>query len=319
MKKYRIIFGMLLFLVLIAQLSVPFMAESLSEISTGLSNDTVFVTGNNANSLDLITRDKVSNSFKEIGVIGRNSIDIEAPTDKPLVVIGGPKINSITKELNDAFGILYEESVERISITVEGITLSKPRQSPGEDIGIIYFGNYGGNDVLLFWGASREGTFAAGLILEDLTNLERYGDSQFLLLRWKDTTGTSLVEEKDISITSQAPAIPVTDKVVREPDLVSVDIIVDFGEGYKKEWTNVKVPKDSTVFEAMRASGMIFDYSIQALGAFITSIEGLAESRSTGRYWQLWIDGGYAQLGVSNLKVTDGMKIEWRYTSSFFN
>ncbi len=304
-------------LILLVQLPSLFNAESIGNVSSAFSNGTVFVTGKDANSLDLLARDTVSKSFKEMGVLGTNSLDFEAPSNKSLVVVGGPAINSKTNELNCLFEVTYEETEDKILITAKDITLSKPKIGMGEDIGIIYFGKSNDSNILMLWGASREGTFAAGLVLEDPTNLEKYGNSQFLLLKWKDNNGDLFVQKDEITITSEAPAISVTTTTTEDKNNVTVNITADFGDGYKKEWNNVKVPKDSTIFNAMKSSGIKFDYNIQSLGVFVTSIEGLSENRSTGRYWQYWINGDYSQLGISNIKVADGMKIEWKYTDSF--
>ncbi len=315
--KFRNFCILFVLLILLVQLPSLFNAESIGNVSSAFSNGTVFVTGKDANSLDLLARDTVSKSFKEMGVLGTNTLDFEAPSNKSLVVVGGPAINSKTNELNGLFGITYEETEDKILITAKDITLSKPRIGVGEDIGIIYFGKSNDSNILMLWGASREGTFAAALILEDPTNLEKYGNSQFLLLKWKDNNGDLFVQKDEITITSEAPATSVTTTTTEDKNNVTVNIIADFGDGYQKEWNNVKVPKDSTIFDAMKSSGIKFDYNIQSLGVFVTSIEGLSENRSTGRYWQYWINGDYSQLGISNIKVADGMKIEWKYTDSF--
>lgn len=315
--KYRNFYVLFVFFILLVQLPSLLMANSIGNVPSVFSNGTVFVTGKNANSLDLLTRDTVSKSFKEMGVLSTTSLDFEAPTNKSLVLIGGPTINSKTRELNDAFGIRYEETQDRIIITAKDISISKSRIGLGEDIGIIYFGKSNNSNILVLWGASREGTFAAGLILEDSENLQKYGNSQFLLLKWKDNNGDLFVQKDEISITSEAPATSGTTTITEDKNVISVNITADFGNGYTKEWKDVKVTRDSTIFDAMKASGMKFDYNIQALGVFVTSIEGLAENRSTGRYWQYWIGGNYSQLGISNTKVTEGMKIEWKYTDAF--
>ncbi|NMC75875.1 MAG: DUF4430 domain-containing protein [Candidatus Methanofastidiosa archaeon] len=318
-KKISNFFVIFVLLILFLQMPLPFSAEDIGTLHSSFKNGTVMVTGHNANSLDLLTRDTVSKSFKENGILSKNSTDLEATSGKQLVVIGGPIVNSKTKELNSLFGVKYEETQDKILITAKDITLSKQKIGSGEDIGIIYFGKENNMDVLMLWGASREGTFAAGLILEDKTNLEKYGNSQFLLLKWKDANGDQFVQKEEVSITSEAPAISVSDSTQVDSNNITVTITADFGNGYTKEWKSVKIPKDSTIFDAMKASGMQFDYNIQSLGVFVTSIEGLSENRSTGRYWQYWINGEYSQLGISNIKAADKMKIEWKYTDSFQN
>ena len=317
--KFCNFFVVFLLMILLVQLPSVIFAENIGNVPSAFSNGAVFVTGKNANSLDLLTRDTTSKGFKEMGILNTNSLDFEVPSNKSLVVIGGPAINSKTKELNNAFGVRYEETQDRILITAKDITLSKPKISVGEDIGIIYFGKHNGFNVLMLWGASREGTFAAGLILEDRANLQKYANSQFILLKWKDTNGDLFVQKDEISITSESPATVIKIPTTEDNKNVKVSISADFGGKYTKEWKDVKVPIDSTIFDAMKSSGMKFDYNIQSLGVFVTSIEGLSENRSTGRYWQYWINGDYSQLGISNIKVSDGMRIEWKYTDSFQN
>jgi len=315
-NNYRDLFvGILFILMMVALPSAT--AESIGGIPTSFSNGAVFVTGSAANSLDLLARDTVSKSFKENGVLSTNALDSEAPSNKQLIVIGGPLVNSKARELNELFGVRYEETNDRILITAKDLTLSKPKLGSGEDIGIVYFGKANNQNVLMLWGASREGTFAAALIAEDESSLQKYANSQFLLLKWKDNNGDQFVQKDEISLTSEAPAgTPST--VTEDKETASVTITADFGEGFTKEW-KVKVSKDDTIFDAMKATGMQFDYNIQSLGVFVTSIEGLAENRSTGRYWQYWINGEYSQLGISIVNVTDGMKVEWKYTDSFQN
>jgi len=315
-NNYRYLFVGIFFVLIMVSLPLA-TAEVMGSVPTSFSNGTVFVTGSTANSLDLLTRDTVAKSFKENGILSTNAIDSEAPQNRQLIVIGGPVANSKTRELNELFGVKYEETNDRILITAKDLTLSKPKLGMGEDIGIIYFGKANNQNVLMLWGASREGTFAAGLILEDEANFQKYANSQFLLLKWKDNNGDQFVQKDEISLTSEAPAGAGT-TVTEDKDTASVTITADFGEGFTKEW-KVNVKKDETIFDAMKATGMQFDYNIQSLGVFVTSIEGLAENRSTGRYWQYWINGEYSQLGISIVNVTDGMKIEWKYTDSFQN
>jgi len=316
-NNYRDLFvGILFILMMVALPSAT--AESIGGIPTSFSNGAVFVTGSAANSLDLLARDTVSKSFKENGVLSTNALDSEAPSNKQLIVIGGPLVNSKARELNELFGVRYEETNDRILITAKDLTLSKPKLGSGEDIGIVYFGKANNQNVLMLWGASREGTFAAALIAEDESSLQKYANSQFLLLKWKDNNGDQFVQKDEISITSESPAGTQT-TATEDKDTVSLTITADFGDGFTREWKDVKVPKGATIFDAMKASGMQFDYNIQSLGVFVTSIEGLAENRSTGRYWQYWINGDYSQLGISNIKASQGMRVEWKYTDSFQN
>jgi len=51
--KFRNFYVLFVFLILLVQLPSLFIAESIGNVPSSFSNGTVFVTGNNANSLDL--------------------------------------------------------------------------------------------------------------------------------------------------------------------------------------------------------------------------------------------------------------------------
>lgn len=51
------------------------------------------------------------------------------------------------------------------------------------------------------------------------------------------------------------------------------------------------------------------------LGIFITEIEG-KKNGENGNYWQYFINGKYANIGVSNYILKQGDIIEWRFTAS---
>ena len=112
--KFSNFFVVFLLMILLVQLPSVIFAENIGNVPSAFSNGAVFVTGKNANSLDLLTRDTTSKGFKEMGILNTNSLDFEVPSNKSLVVIGGPAINSKTKELNNAFGVRYEETQDRI-------------------------------------------------------------------------------------------------------------------------------------------------------------------------------------------------------------
>jgi len=309
----------IVFLLLATPMTLLADSSSFSDLEESFVRNTSFVTAESGNSMDLLARDTVSKTFQSQGLLYGVSDDKSAPKDRNLVLIGGPEVNSLTKEYNDIFGIKYEENEDTVFITVDGTSVSRKKLSTTEDIGIVYIGKANNKSILMLWGGAREGTFAAGLVMGNSGNWQKYGNSEYLLLRWNDSNGDSFVQESEILVTSQSPATAVTTDDGKDQDQVTVTITADFGEGYSKEWKDVKVSKGATVFDAMKASGMQFDYNIQSFGAFITSIEGLGENRSTGKYWQYWVNGNYAQLGVSNQKVSDGMTIEWRYTDAFFS
>ncbi len=58
----------------------------------------------------------------------------------------------------------------------------------------------------------------------------------------------------------------------------------------------------------------IQDYG-QPLGVLITAINQVANDSQANKYWYLYINGELSSVGASNVKVSAGDVVEWRYES----
>ncbi len=62
--------------------------------------------------------------------------------------------------------------------------------------------------------------------------------------------------------------------------------------------------------------GLRFQYQIfQGLGAFITSIGGLANNPATNSWWLLYYNGKSSSVGISFIKPKNNDTISWQYTT----
>lgn len=76
-----------------------------------------------------------------------------------------------------------------------------------------------------------------------------------------------------------------------------------------------------TVEEAMqKASTKGFSSetkSFGGIGAYVTSINGLAEDEASGLYWIYYLNDTPATAGISTQQLQDGDTIEWRYEKGY--
>ncbi len=70
--------------------------------------------------------------------------------------------------------------------------------------------------------------------------------------------------------------------------------------------------------QALAENGIAVKYDDYGgeLGVLITKI-GDKKNGDEGKYWQYFVNGKYAKVGVSGYKVRTGDVIEWRFTKSF--
>lgn len=71
------------------------------------------------------------------------------------------------------------------------------------------------------------------------------------------------------------------------------------------------------MMEQARADyGLRFQYQIyQDMGAFITSINGLANNPATNSWWLLYYNGKMSSIGISFIKPKNNDTISWQYTT----
>lgn len=65
----------------------------------------------------------------------------------------------------------------------------------------------------------------------------------------------------------------------------------------------------TNAFDAMKEACEL-TYEEYPFGVYITSIEGVQPKEN--EYWALYVNGAYAEKGISDYALEDGMELEWR-------
>ncbi|MDD5110810.1 MAG: DUF4430 domain-containing protein [Patescibacteria group bacterium] len=101
-------------------------------------------------------------------------------------------------------------------------------------------------------------------------------------------------------------------------------VLFDFGDGRISSYAGVALIPRQSVWEFMqeleRSRGVQIstrDYGGD-LGIRVTGIGGVGEDVSTGRYWHYWVNQQFAEVGVSNYRLSPGDQVMWKYTTSQF-
>lgn len=68
-------------------------------------------------------------------------------------------------------------------------------------------------------------------------------------------------------------------------------------QGHSLTWSNITVPEGTSLYQAMVDAGWKMNYTDTdpLLGYFITSINGVSQSQSSGMYWTYWVYTGGKQ------------------------
>ena len=175
------------------------------EIAEKFGGNTFFVAGDNAYCTDVLGSAKIAFGLGQGGVTenseGRTDLILttEEHDTGNLIVVGGPGINPVAGEFDEAFGITYTY-VESVSFEIicEGSSISLDLTSyPGEDICIIYIRQHGPRTVMLVWGYGWCGTYAGSIFIGDPSN---WSGHHLAMLRWNDLNSDLLVQEGEIVV-----------------------------------------------------------------------------------------------------------------------
>ncbi len=106
------------------------------------------------------------------------------------------------------------------------------------------------------------------------------------------------------------------------PAEIYVDLTIDYGSGNIQEFKDLSLSPKSSVYDllkvAEKSNGLglqVKDYGSD-MGVLIEGLGGVSNNPRTGTYWQLWVNGSYAQVGASAYELNSGDKVEWKYTNS---
>ena len=113
--------------------------------------------------------------------------------------------------------------------------------------------------------------------------------------------------------------------VEQDKEQASVSLMLDFGDGRIKTFSNIAVDDNATVFELLEKitaeNNLELKYKDYGgdMGAMIESIGEPASDSMADSYWQFWVNNEYALIGASNYHLQDGDVVEWKYIKGQFN
>lgn len=98
---------------------------------------------------------------------------------------------------------------------------------------------------------------------------------------------------------------------------VSVEIDATAGEGESATY-DVDVPEGSTAYDALVATGADVNATDSDYGMYVQGINGLAGGDFGDMSgWMFEVNGEMAEVGCSQLEVSDGDAIVWTYVTEF--
>jgi ABC-type glycerol-3-phosphate transport system substrate-binding protein len=102
----------------------------------------------------------------------------------------------------------------------------------------------------------------------------------------------------------------------------TVRLVIDYGDGSVKTFTNLPWTKGNTVLDVMNAAknhphGITFSYSGSGGSAFLTKIDDLTNEGggAAKKNWQLWVNTMYADRGFGAYDVQPFDVVSWRFTT----
>ena len=114
------------------------------------------------------------------------------------------------------------------------------------------------------------------------------------------------------------------DPDAEKPIIATVSVVGPDAAGTQTYWVEslpTSSPAGATAtdatLQAFESAGLTYDYSAGYLATITSPFTGeaLGWDAETGAYWQLWINGSYAQVGASQLYLSQGDRVEWRYAA----
>ena len=110
----------------------------------------------------------------------------------------------------------------------------------------------------------------------------------------------SILPESKISPEITAP-LPNTE----EPQIVSANLMLDFGDGTINSYTGIELAQGATVFDLLKKAADDNDIELNyqdyggEMGVFVESIGEAKSDFAANRYWQYWVNDEYAKAGAS--------------------
>ncbi|MFA6410719.1 MAG: DUF4430 domain-containing protein [Candidatus Buchananbacteria bacterium] len=114
-------------------------------------------------------------------------------------------------------------------------------------------------------------------------------------------------------------------KLIESGQEIKVSLMLDFGDGKIQTFSDVVLPDQANVFDLLTKvtteKSLEFktkDYGSE-LGVLVESINNIANSDKTNRFWHYWVNNEYAEVGASKYGLKTGDIVEWKYVQNQFN
>lgn len=98
--------------------------------------------------------------------------------------------------------------------------------------------------------------------------------------------------------------------------MVKVSLLVEYGDRENSR-LEANVTVGATVLNLMNATHFITFAGGGDFGAYITSIDGLAENQTDYDYWILYVNGNMSMVGASNFIIDQPCDIVYKYEKVF--
>jgi len=103
-----------------------------------------------------------------------------------------------------------------------------------------------------------------------------------------------------------------------EPQVQTVSLVIDFGNGVRREFTALPWRAGMTVGDLMGAArqfhpGVVFTQQGEGKMALLTSLDGVANGAADGRFWIYEVDGRPGEVSFEVQPLTAGQRTLWAF------
>ena len=105
-----------------------------------------------------------------------------------------------------------------------------------------------------------------------------------------------------------------------QTSIQTVRLIVDYGDGSIKLFTDIPWTKNATVLDVMNSAkthshGITFNYTGSGAAAFLSDIDGLANQGGGAdkKNWQYWVNTSYGERSFAGWNVNALDTVFWRF------
>lgn len=95
--------------------------------------------------------------------------------------------------------------------------------------------------------------------------------------------------------------------------------VVSINNGSSVVSKTVSVKNGSTAFDVFNAATNLSYTTHPVYGVYVTGVNGLMEDSKAGKYWQYYVDGELAPVGVSAFIIMKNVSLEFRYEAPAFD